>query len=96
MLQTIHAGPVPLASEFRSSLKEISMTSAYVEHRPKSSDPKKATEHHVVIVNHKEVATKKNQKDAADWALAQGYVVHVARERHLQDRDTPAHWRKYP
>jgi hypothetical protein len=72
------------------------MTNAYIEHRPKSDDPSATTVHHVVIVDHAEKATKKTQKEAADWALTEGYTVHVARERHLQDRDQPAHWRKYP
>ena len=39
---------------------------------------------------------RQNAKEAADWAFSQGYTVHVARERHLQDRDRPALWRVYP
>ncbi|QQC66021.1 hypothetical protein [Paraburkholderia ginsengisoli] len=69
---------------------------AYVEHRPRSTDKNTPTLHHVVIVEHKEVKQTATQKEAADWALAQDYIVHVARERHLQDRDQPAHWRSYP
>ncbi|HDR9250235.1 hypothetical protein [Burkholderia vietnamiensis] len=68
---------------------------AYIEHRPKASDPKAPTHYHVVIVNHEIIESRNTQKEAADWALANGYIVHVARERHLQDRAQPAHWRTY-
>jgi hypothetical protein len=72
------------------------MTAAYIEHRPRSTDPKAATTHHAVVVNGSDEKTFKTQKEAADWAIAQGYKpVHVARERHLQDRDKPDHWRHY-
>ncbi|MCC2946061.1 hypothetical protein [Citrobacter portucalensis] len=70
-------------------------THAYVEHRPKASDKSAGTTYHVVIVNGAVEHTTNTQEEAADWAIEQGYVVHVARERHLQDRDQPAHWREY-
>lgn len=70
-------------------------THAYVEHRPKASDKTAATTHHVVIVNGLLKHTTNTQEEAAEWAKAEGYAVHVARERHLQDRDQPAHWRVY-
>lgn len=69
---------------------------AYVEHRPRSTDKNAVTSHHVVIVDHKDVKEAKTQKEAADWALSMNFTVHVARERHLQDKDSPAHWRTYP
>ena len=69
---------------------------AYVEHRPLSADKGAATVHHVVIVDQKEIKSVSTQKEAADWALSQGYAVHVARERHLHNRTTPAHYRAYP
>ena len=68
---------------------------AYVEHRPKSSDKTNPTDYHVVIIDGEVVKVTDTQKEAADWAIESGYAVHVARERHLQDRDTPAHWRHY-
>lgn len=72
------------------------MTAAFVEHRPLASDPRAGTTHHVVIANGREVAQFKTQKEAAEWAKAQGYQpIHVARERHLQNRDRPDHWRHY-
>jgi hypothetical protein len=73
------------------------MAAAYIEHRPLASDPKAATTHHAVVSAGREVKTFKTQKEAADWAIAQGYKpVHVAPERHLQNKDVPDHWRHYP
>lgn len=72
------------------------MTAAFIEHRPKATDPKAATTHHAVVVGGQDVKDFKTQKEAHDWATNQGYKpVHVARERHLQDRDKPDHWRTY-
>jgi hypothetical protein len=73
------------------------MAAAFIEHRPLASDPKAAVAHHAVVSGGKEIKTFKTQREAAEWAKAQGYQpVHVARERHLQDRDKPDHWRHYP
>lgn len=70
------------------------MTNAYVEYRPKSNDQTHGVTYHVVIVNDVEVKSFTKQLDAEKWACAQGHTVHVARERHRQDRPNPAHWRK--
>jgi hypothetical protein len=73
------------------------MAAAYIEHRPYASGRHAATTHHAVVSGGREVETFKTQKEAADWAIARGYrPVHVARERHLQNRDIPDHWRQYP
>lgn len=73
------------------------MATAFIEHRPFAGDPKAATTHHAVVVNGKEVKETTTQREAAEWAKSQGYSpVHVARERHLQNRDVPDHWRHYP
>lgn len=73
------------------------MAAAYIEHRPLASDPRASTAHHAVVVGGQEAKTFRTQKEAADWAIGQGYKpVHVARERHLQNRDRPDHWRHYP
>ena len=70
------------------------MPAAYIEHRPKSTDKRAATTHHAVVVDGKDVAEYKTQKEAKDAACKAGYqTVHVARERHLQDRDNPDHFR---
>jgi hypothetical protein len=72
------------------------MSPAFIEHRPRSTDPQEKTRHYVVIVNGKEVGGEfETQKAAKDHACNAGYdPVHVARVRHLQDRDQPDHWRK--
>ena len=70
------------------------MTNAFVEYRPKSQDQTHGVTHHVVIVNEAEVHKANTQAEAEKWACQKGYTVHVARERHRQDRPTPAHWRK--
>lgn len=72
------------------------MTAAYIEHRPLASDPKADSTHHAVVVGSREIQTFKTQREAAEWARNQGYQpIHVARERHLQNRDRPDHWRHY-
>ena len=70
------------------------MTNAYVEYRPKSTDQTHGVTHHVVIVDEEEVKKFSTQREAEEWACKNGYTVHVARERHRQDRPNPAHWRK--
>jgi hypothetical protein len=73
------------------------MAAAFIEHRPLASESHASTVHHVVVVSGQEIKTFKTQKEAADWAIAQNYKpVHLARERHLQNRDRPDHWRHYP
>lgn len=73
------------------------MTAAYIEHRPKSSDKNASTTHHAIVVDGKDIQSFKTQKEAKEAACKAGYrPVHVARERHLQDRDTPAHFRADP
>jgi hypothetical protein len=70
------------------------MTIASVEYRQKTSDQTHGVTHHVVIVNEAEIEKFNTLREAETWACAKGYVVHVARERHRQDRPNPAHWRK--
>jgi len=74
------------------------MAAAFIEHRPHASSEHDHTSHYVIVVNGKEVhGTYHTQKAAKDRACSEGYSpVHVARQRHLQDRDQPAHWRKDP
>jgi hypothetical protein len=73
------------------------MAAAYIEHRPLSQNKNEEVSHHVIIVDGKIIESFKTQSAAKDAACKLGYrPVHVARERHLQNRDTPAHWRKDP
>ena len=51
----------------------------------------------IVLAGGNEVGSFKTQKEAKDKACDGGYrPVHVARVRHLQDRDVPDHWRVDP
>lgn len=73
------------------------MTAAFVEHRPRSTDPDTVTAHYTVVVDGRDNGTFQTQAAAKDKACLDGHrPVHVARVRHLQDRDTPAHWRVDP
>ena len=70
------------------------MSNAYVEYRPKSNNQTHEVTHYVVSINEIEVKAFDRQRDAEKWACNQGYTVHVARERHLQHKPNPVHWRK--
>ena len=74
------------------------MPAAYIEYRPKSTDRNQAVSHFVIVVDHAEKhGTFPTQKAAHDRACNEGYrPVHVARVRHLQNRDKPDHWRQDP
>ena len=74
------------------------MPAAYIEHRPHASSEYTPTSHYVIIVNGGEVGGSFHTQIAAkNSACASGYrPVHVARQRHLQDRAQPAHWRVDP
>jgi hypothetical protein len=72
------------------------VSAAFIEHRPRATDPKAATTQHAVVADGKDLKDSKTQREAEEWAKAQGYSpIHVARERHLQNRDVPDHWRQY-
>jgi hypothetical protein len=74
------------------------MAAAYIEHRPHASSEHVPTSHYVVIVNGSQVGSNfDTQSSAKNYACKEGYrPVHVARQRHLQDRSQPAHWRSDP
>lgn len=73
------------------------MSAAFIEHRPHASSEHTPTSHYVIVVEGKEIGVYATQNDAKDAACARGYrPVHVARVRHLQDKDQPAHWRVDP
>jgi hypothetical protein len=72
------------------------VAAAFIEHRPFASSPNTSTTHHAVVAGGRDVKDFKTQKEAHDWAKTQGYSpIHVARERHLQNRDVPDHWRTF-
>lgn len=71
------------------------MAAAFIEHRPKSFEPKTATSHFVIVLaTGVEMGHFKTEERAKNRAFEEGFrPVHVSRERHLQDRDQPTHWR---
>ncbi len=74
------------------------MSAAFIEHRPHATSEHTPTSHYVIVVDGKETGESFTTQSAAkDAACKRGYrPVHVARQRHLQDRSQPAHWRVDP
>jgi len=73
------------------------MANVYVEARPKGRAEGSAIEGYVVEDHADNVlGTFKTQKEAIDWARAQGHNPLVARVRHLNDKKIPDHWRAAP
>ena len=70
------------------------MAIVFVEARPKGrTEGSPITDY--VVEDHADhvLAECKTQKEAIDWAKANGHSPHVARVRHLNDRKKPDHWR---
>jgi hypothetical protein len=75
----------------------IFMAEAYIEHRPHASSEHVPTSHYVIMADGEEIGHFATQSAAKKAACEAGYdTVHVARQRHLQDRRNHAHWRKDP
>jgi len=74
------------------------MSAAYIEHRPHATSEHAPTSHYVIVVNDREVYGNFSTQEAAkNKACGEGHrPVHVARQRHLQDRKNPAHFRVDP
>ncbi|MDO3641269.1 hypothetical protein [Mucilaginibacter sp. L3T2-6] len=87
-------------NKFNISIHQILflMPVAFVEHRPHAASEHAPTSHYVVIVTGSQAGPNfPTQSAAKAYACRQGYrPVHVARQRHLQDRRQPAHWRADP
>jgi len=69
------------------------MANVYVEARPKGRHGEPID--HYVVEDHADHALAKfsTQREAIDWAKAQGHHPLVARVRHLSDKKVPDHWR---
>jgi hypothetical protein len=69
------------------------MANVYIEARPKGRENDPITSY--VVEDHADSAlnTFKTQREAIDWARAQGHHPLVARVRHLNDKKKPDHWR---
>lgn len=71
------------------------MPAAYIEHRPHASSEYAPTSHYVIIVDGREIGPYGTQEAAKRAACnAKYHPIHVARQRHLQNRSQPAHWRE--
>lgn len=71
------------------------MPNVYVEARPKGR-PEGSPIHGYVVEDHADhvLGEFNTQKEAIDWAKAQGHRPLVARVRHLNNKKNPDHWRE--
>jgi len=70
------------------------MANVFVEARPKGR-PEGSPINDYVVEDHADhvLGTFATQKQAIDWAKAQGHAPLVARVRHLNNKRIPDHWR---
>ena len=70
------------------------MPNIFIEPRPKGRHEGEPI-HDYVAEDHADhvLATFSTQKEAIDWAKAEGHHPLVARVRHLSDKKQPDHWR---
>jgi hypothetical protein len=86
---------IALARDYdRPTRGERSMADVYVEARPKGRPEGSPIDDYVVETDADHVlGTFKTQKEAIDWAKANGHHPLVARVRHLNNKKIPDHWR---
>jgi hypothetical protein len=71
------------------------MAVVFVEPRPKGKNEGDPIEEYVVETQaDAPIATFKTQEAAIHWAKMNGHRPHVARVRHLNDKNRPDHWRE--
>ena len=70
------------------------MANVYIEARPKGRPEGSPIDDYVVEdhADHALIAFK-TQREAIEWAKANGHSPLVARVRHLNDKKKPDHWR---
>jgi hypothetical protein len=70
------------------------MATVYVEARPKGR-PEGSHVDDYVVEDHADhaLATFKTQGEAIDWAKKNGFIAHMPRIRHLNDKKKVDHWR---
>ena len=70
------------------------MANVFVEARPKGR-PEGSPIADYVVEDHADhvLHASRTQREAIDWAKAQGHHPLVARVRELNDKKTPDHWR---
>ena len=71
------------------------MANVFVEPRPKGR-PEGSAITDFVVEDHADsvLHTSKTQHEAVEWAKKNGHTPHIARVRHLNDKNKPDHWRK--
>ena len=70
------------------------MARVFVEARPKGRPEGSLIEDYVAEDHADHVLqTFKTQHEAIEWAKKTGHTPHVARVRHLNDKEKPDHWR---
>ena len=69
------------------------MAKVYVEPRPKGRLEGSHIDDYVVEDHaYHALGTFKTQWEAIDWAKSNGHAPHLARVRHLNDKQKPDHW----
>src|SRR6516165_3292162 len=75
--------------------EEAKMANVFVEARPKGKPAGSPITDYIVETRADHVlGTFRTQEAATHWARIHGHSPHVARVRHLNDKDKPDHWRK--
>ena len=70
------------------------MANVFIEARPKGRSEGSPIEDYVVEDHADHVlGTFRTQEEAINWAKKDGHSPLVARVRHLNDKNTPDHWR---
>ncbi len=70
------------------------MARVYVEARPKGRPEGTRIDEYVIEDNRAQALhVAPTQHDAIQWAKQHGHAPHVARVRHLNDKNKPDHWR---
>jgi hypothetical protein len=75
--------------------EEAKMANVFVESRPKGKPEGSPITDYIVEDRADNVlGSFRTQEAATHWARIHGHSPHVARVRHLNDKDKPDHWRK--
>ena len=75
--------------------EEAKMAHVFVEARPKGKPAGSPITDYIVEDRADHVlGSFRTQEAATHWARIHGHSPHVARVRHLNDKDKPDHWRK--
>jgi hypothetical protein len=74
--------------------REKVMTTVFIEARPRGRPEGSPIDDYVVEEKGDCVLkTFRTQAEAIAWTKGEGHAAHVARVRHLNDKEKPDHWR---